>query len=85
MIGRIPLAGGSPNLTYLTGLSGAQGITVDGTYLYWANGPLTIARAPLDGSSAPVPNFISGAQVGHSTSAPTYTPTGMAVDSGYVY
>lgn len=74
-----------PNLTYLTGLYGAQGITVDNTYLYWANGPLSIGRAPLDGSSAPVPSFISGAEVGHKSSAPSYAPTGLAVDSGYIY
>jgi hypothetical protein len=85
LIGRIPLAGGTPNLTYLTGLLGAQGITVDSTYLYWANGPLTIGRAPLDGSSAPDPDFVSGAQVAHRSSAPTYAPTGLAVDNSYIY
>lgn len=86
-IGRAPLTGGgTPNRTYLVGLFGAQGITVDDTYLYWANGPSSIGRAPLDGSTAPLPNFISGARVGHrSTSDPSYTPTGMAVDGSFVY
>ena len=84
-IGRVPLVGGTPDLTYLTGLFGAQGITVDSTYLYWANGPSTIGRAPLDGSSAPVQDFISGAQVAHSSTAPAYAPTGLAVDNSYIY
>ena len=71
---------------YLSGLDGAQGIAVDGTYLYWANGASGIGRAPLDGSSPPNGRFIPNAAVSpHLAGDPDTTPTGMAVDSGYIY
>ena len=86
MIGRANLDGTNPNFTLLTGLFGAQGITLDSNFLYWANGPLQIGRASLlDPTNNPVPNFIVGARVGTPTGAPLGTPTGLAVDGTSVY
>jgi hypothetical protein len=68
----------------LSGLFGAQGIALDSNFLYWANGPLQIGRANLNGTS-PNPSFIIGARVGTPPSDPVGTPTGLAVDSTSVY
>jgi hypothetical protein len=84
MIGRANLDGTNPKFTLLSGLFGAQGITLDSNYLYWANGPSQIGRANLDGTS-PNPSFIIGARVGTPTSDPVGTPTGLAVDGTSVY
>jgi hypothetical protein len=71
--------------SYLSGLEDAAGIAVDGTYFYWANGVSGIGRAPLDGSSSPNGQFITGASVGQSAVGSANEPTGMAVDAGYIY
>jgi hypothetical protein len=83
-IGRANLDGSSPNFTLLRGLFGAEGITLDSSFIYWANGPDEIGRANLDGSS-PNGSFIIGARVGTPTGATAGTATGMAVDSNFVY
>jgi hypothetical protein len=77
MIERAPLTGGNPTFL-LSNLFGATGIAVDSNFIYWANGPLEIGRANLDGTS-PNPSFIVGARLGTNTS--------LAVDSthGFIY
>lgn len=87
-IGRAKVVG-TPSIVvtngYLSGLEGAQGVAVDGTYLYWANGVSGIGRAPLDGSSPPNGAFVPLAAVGPHTSTGSDRPTAMAVDAGYIY
>lgn len=84
VIGRANLDGTSPNRTFLRGLFGAEGLTLDSQYIYWVNGPNQIGRVNLDGSNLN-PGFILGARVGISSSSPAGTSVGMAVDASYVY
>ena len=76
LVSRANTDGTSPNYTFLTHLFGAQAIAIDGTYLYWANGPEGIGRATLDGKTVDS-NFIVAA----------FTATALAVDSthGFIY
>ena len=74
-IGRATLDG-SHRGDLITGLQGAAGIAIDGSYIYWSDALAdTIGRARLDGTD-PQPNFITGL---------TSTPTGLAVDGGHIY
>src|SRR5690349_12411678 len=70
LVGRANNDGSSVNRTLMTGLFGAQAMTVDGAYIYWANGPNSIGRANLDGTGA-IPNFVSG----------IFTANALAVDA----
>lgn len=47
------------NDRFITGISGLNGIAVDGNYIYWANGSGAIGRANLDGTGVNE-SFISG-------------------------
>jgi len=78
MIERAPLTGGNPTFLF-SNLFGATAIAVDGNFIYWANGPLQIGRANLNGTGTPNPNFIEDARMGANTS--------LAVDSthGFIY
>ncbi len=74
-VGRAGLDGGSPSETFVTGLSGANGIAVDASHVYWANSAThSIGRANLDGSGVNQ-SFITGLS----------DPSGVAVDSSHVY
>ncbi len=85
VIGRANLDGTSPNRTFVRGLFGAQGLTLDSTYIYWGNGPNQIGRVTLDGKSVLNPGFILGARISTPSGAPAGTSVGMAVDASYVY
>jgi hypothetical protein len=76
LVSRANTDGTSPNYTFLTHLFGAQAMAIDGTYIYWANGPQGIGRATLDGKTVDS-NFIVAA----------FTATALAVDSthGFIY
>ena len=72
-IGRANLDGTGVNQSFITGVSNAVGIAVDGTYVYWtqtAGGTSTIGRANLDGTGVNQ-NFITVAG----------GPYGLAVDA----
>jgi Low-density lipoprotein receptor repeat class B len=73
-IGRANLDGSSPTYFLLSNLFGAQGITLDSNYIYWA-GVSSIGRTNLDGSGTPNQSFILGAR----------EPAALAVDSTSVY
>jgi virginiamycin B lyase len=74
-IGRADLDGQNPNLSFITGAAGPEGVAVDSGHVYWAdNISFTIGRADLDGQN-PNQFFITGAS----------GPGGVAVDSGHVY
>ncbi len=62
-IGRAKINGTGANNSFISGLSGVHGVTVDSKFIYWTQsmGPTSsIGRANLDGSGAN-PNFIPNA------------------------
>jgi hypothetical protein len=72
-IGQAANTGSVLNFTLINpigGLSGATAIAIDGSHIYWGNGPNQIGRADLDGNNAN-PNFVSG----------IFTANALAVDS----
>jgi hypothetical protein len=86
VIGRANLDGTSPSRTFLHGLFGAQGLTLDSKYIYWGNGPNQIGRVNLDGATTTlIPGFILGARINTPSGAPAGTSVGMAANDSYVY
>ena len=51
-IGRANLDGTDVNGSFITGASTPAGITVSGSYIYWVNTGMSIARANIDGTGA---------------------------------
>jgi hypothetical protein len=84
LIGRANLDGTNVQATWLHGLNGAQGLTTDGTYLYWANGPNEIGRVALDGTGLN-PAYITSARVGTKSGAVQTTPVPLVVGGGFLY
>jgi hypothetical protein len=84
MIGRANEDGTGAQPTWIHGLFGAQGLTLDATYLYWANGPDEIGRVGLDGSGLNA-TFSVGPRIGTKSGSPVSTPVPMAVGGGYLY
>jgi hypothetical protein len=84
LIGQANEDGTNPQRTWKPGLFGAQGITSDGTYLYWANGPNEIGRVGLDGSGL-IPAWITSARVGTKFGSAVNTPVPLVVGGGYIY
>jgi virginiamycin B lyase len=72
-IGRANLDGTGVNQSFITGLSGAVGLAVDGQHVYWTQNVSTIARANLDGTDVNQ-NFITGVN-----------PEFVAVDGMHIY
>lgn len=75
-VGRANLDGTGVNASFISVPTGAAGLAVNGTSIFWSVGPPTnaIGRANLDGTGAN-PTFISG----------LLTPLALAADNNYVY
>jgi hypothetical protein len=71
-------------MTWFSGLFGAQGLALDSTYLYWANGPDQIGQVKLDGTGLN-PAYILGPRIGTKSGSPVNTPVPMVVSDGYLY
>ena len=72
-IGRANLDGTGVNHSFIANISGGVGITVDGSYMYWAE-PHSIARATLDG------RLVDEGFITHVD-----TPQETAVNGSYIY
>ena len=84
IIGRANEDGTSIQQTWIHSLFGAQGLTIDSTYLYWANGPDEIGRVNLDGTALNG-TFSVGPRIGTKSGSPVSTPVPMAVGGGFLY
>lgn len=84
IIGRANEDGTSVQMTWFSGLFGAQGLALDSTYLYWANGPDQIGQVKLDGTGLN-PAYILGPRIGTKSGSPVNTPVPMVVSDGYLY
>jgi hypothetical protein len=84
VIGRANEDGTNVQPTWIHSLFGAQGLTIDSTYLYWANGPDEIGRVNLDGTALNG-TFIVGPRIGTTSGSSVSTPVPMAVGGGFLY
>jgi hypothetical protein len=84
IIGRANEDGSGVQPTWVHSLFGAQGLTIDNTYLYWANGPDQIGRVNLDGTALDAA-FSVGPRIGTKSGSPVSTPVPMAVGGGFLY
>ncbi len=84
MIGRANEDGSGVQPTWIHGQFGAQGLTIDSTYLYWANGPDQIGRVNLDGTGLNA-TFSVGPRIGTTSGSSVSTPVPMAAGGGYLY
>jgi hypothetical protein len=84
VIGTANEDGTNPQRTWISGLFGAQGLTTDGTYLYWSNGPDQIGRVSISGAGLD-PGYITSARVGTKSGSAQSTPVPIAVGSGGIY
>ncbi|MET0526440.1 MAG: hypothetical protein ABWZ91_16660 [Nocardioides sp.] len=84
VIGRANEDGSNAQPTWIHSLFGAQGLTLDGSYLYWANGPDQIGQVKLDGTG-PNPTYIVGPRIGTPSGSNADTPVPMAAHDGFLY
>jgi hypothetical protein len=83
-IGKVNEDGSGYQPYWLSQLFAAQGLTSDGTYLYWVNGSGVIGRVKMDGTGL-IPNYITSARVGYKYGSAVTTPSPILVSGGYLY
>jgi hypothetical protein len=82
IIGRANEDGSNAQPTWIHSLF--EGLTLDGSYLYWANGPDQIGQVKLDGTGLN-PTYIVGPRIGTPSGSNEDTPVPMAVHDGFLY